>query len=134
MIIQEQNLKGRAKNCWAQEIHDINETIARLKGDSAPWWGIAFNWSVLDSQAQKLIKKFYFHCLDYVILTDFGQLFDYGKNYYFENCSLQTLLNFLKFFPVFPSHYEWLQSVDIFKLVDHLVSIYLLHQNKGTLL
>ena len=126
MTNQRRSRESRAKECWIQEIRDINITITRLEGERSGWWCVTPNWTALNRRIRKLVKRFYLHCLDYVVLTDFRQLVDYGEKLCFENCSIMALLEFLRFFPAFPSRHEWLQSVDLYKLVDKLIPTHLL--------
>ena len=101
---------NRAMEHWTQDIRVLNITITRLEGENSGWWGVAANKVVLNGKIRKLIKQFYLHCLDYVVLATYEQLFNYGKNCCFEDDSLQSLLTFLKSMPAFPSRHEWLQN------------------------
>ena len=114
---------NRAMEHWTQDIRVLNITITRLEGENSGWWGIAANKVVLNGKIRKLIKQFYLHCLDYVVLATYEQLFNYGKNCCFEDDSLQSLLIFLKSMPAFPSHHEWLQNDRIQRLLKDSVHL-----------
>ena len=96
MLVQrKRNLNGRAKACWIQGIRDIKATIAHVTKVlqacvNEGRWGLILYWSILNDKIRRLIKRFYFHCLDHVVLTSFSELINYGKNYYIENCLLET--------------------------------------------
>ena len=108
---------NRAMEHWIQDIRVLNITITRLEGENSGWWGVVANKVVLNGKIRKLIKQFYLHCLDYVVLATYEQLFNYGKNCCFEDDSLQSLLIFLKSMPAFPSRHEWLQNDRIQRLL-----------------
>ena len=126
MRFSKRNLIVREKNCCIQEVIDINSDIVCLYKNivNRSEQSIIFNWSTLNSRVRNLIKRFYYHCLEYVNLTQFEQLFDYGKNYCFENCILKTLLSFQELFPTFPTRFEWRQSNEIRIIINILVSTY----------
>ena len=128
---QERRKRGKqlnllAKNCWAQEVFDINSLITSLY-DNVVNQCIFDNWSIFNIRVRQLIKRFYHHCLDHVNLTDHKQLFNYGQHCCFEHCTLRTLLYFQVLFPVFPSRFEERASIDICKIIDCLVSTYFKH-------
>ena len=101
---------ARMSEHWTQDIRGLNMTISRLEGEHSGRWGVSPNKVILNGKIRKLVKLFYLHCLDYVSLTAFEQLFSYGEKYSFEDDSLRTILTFLKSFPVFPTRHEWLQN------------------------
>ena len=131
MPILRRNLNIKATNCWTREVLNINSNIVCLYSDIVKH-GVGLNWSDLNTRTRHLMKTFYFHCLDYVTLEYLGQLFEYGKNYCFEHCTLQTLLLFQELFPTFPSRFEWQQCYDIIEIINLLLNNYLLQPGERT--
>ena len=117
-------IKCKVKRQWAREIYQINAKVAflnnKVKNGLRP-----LIWSICIEKLRQLVGMFYEYCMDNVSLVQSKDLFIYGHIYYFENCPVQTLNEFLDDFPTFPSHYEWKQYVAISMICRKMIAFHL---------